>query len=196
MSGWLLPHDPSRARKTAVMASTPMSEPAEAIVFHLAGSDWRFRLGAYLRSLRRRRALAMLLLVAAFPVALDRAVDLMMPGNGMFLAFLAIGVGAAAALAVLGALLAIVGGAPASTVVFTPERIHERIGRRTIDHGWDWVLDVVEDDRHLVLHCHEQMRTFRLARTNAARLLLIERHHPDAERLKALLATRRVAASR
>jgi hypothetical protein len=153
------------------------------VVFHIDGSTARFRLAAYARSLARPSSLIPLLLLAGSPFAVLEAVGVVAPEDGWRTWSLLLGLGAVTALVALGALIAVARRQPPSSLTFDEHGIRETTARGTIEHGWDWIADVVEDDQHVTLLCHAPMRSFRLASSADQRVVVLPRHDARAERL-------------
>jgi hypothetical protein len=159
-----------------------------AVTLHTSGTTTAWRLSTFLRSLRRPRGVASIAFVALFPVALDRGVSLFAPGpDSSVVPFAAIGVAAALLLVAGGVLVTVLRRDRPRAITFGDEGIEERTGNRTIAHPWGWVQAVSEDDRTLMLHCEEPMRSFRLARSPDALILVVDKEGPDGQRLLALL---------
>ena len=152
------------------------------------GSTWRFRLGAYLRAFRTPRLFVPLIVVALFPVAIDRIPALMMPSEGfsvMTLYAVAAGVGGVVVLVTIGAVASILRSGADRIVTFDLDGIHERTGDRRIEHSWSSVIELREDAHTLTLHCRATMKSLQLSRGENARIFVVPRH---TERLEAVLA--------
>jgi hypothetical protein len=159
----------------------------DAVSFEISGYTARFRLATYFRGLRRPRGWAPIALMFLFPFAVDGAASLMMPGESMFLTSLAIGAGGALSLIALGVLVSVLRVIPPRTITFDDEGIRERVRGKTIAHPWTWIRSALEDDLSITLHCERPMRSFRLASSAHALILVIDKANPGAERLRALL---------
>ena len=157
-----------------------------SVTIHFNFSTWRFRVAAFVRSLRRPRIMFVLLVLFAFPVALMTYAWWIgsMPGNAvLYAAFVVVGA--------LGCIVAMVRRPPLGAITFSEEGIREHVGSEVFEHEWRWIVDVVEDDQRLTLHC-EEPRPFRLARPRGRnRLLVIDRSSAEAPIIKALLAAHR-----
>jgi hypothetical protein len=161
---------------------------AGAVTLHTTGTTAAWRLSTFLRSLRRPRGVASIALVAVFPLAIERSVSLFAPDpNSPVVLFAAIGVAAALLLVAGGALITVLRRDRPRAITFADEGIEERTGNRTIARPWGWVQAVIEDDRTLTLHCEEPMRSFQLARSPGALILVVDKEGPDGPRLLALL---------
>jgi hypothetical protein len=160
------------------------------LTFRIDGSTWRFRLRTYFASLVRPRQLALVGLVALFPLAIERVVAFAMNDRGLNPdIFLAIGLLGAVLLCLLGAIVAVLRRVPPTTLYFDGESIREQVGDRTLEHTWAWILDATEDERAITLSCAAPMRSFRLTTTAARKLVVLPRDASTAA-LRSLLQAR------
>ncbi len=165
--------------------------PASEVRLTLQGLPRRGRLDAYLRACGRPRQLAIFVLLAPFPAAIDRGAALLIPSDwSLFVPFLLMGFSATAALLGLGALIALVRTAPDSTLTFTDEGIRESVrGAPAILRPWTWIVDVLDLPEHLTLYFEESMKTLALRISADRRHVLIAANHPDMPTLRHLLAS-------
>jgi hypothetical protein len=173
-------------------------DPALPITVTLTttGSTAGFRARTFLRSLREGRMVTILTFVGLMPVALERVLHLVAPENDWLWRALLLGVGTVAAAVLLGVIVVAVRSDRPRTLVFGPDGIKERTGTRTRKHAWDWVATVIADERTLTLRCEPPTRSFRLASSGAALLLVVDRASPEAALLSALVEAHRPGITR
>ncbi|MEJ7732515.1 MAG: hypothetical protein WKG00_25330 [Polyangiaceae bacterium] len=158
------------------------------LIFRLDGSTWRFRLRMYVVSLTRPRQLALIGLIAFFPLLIERVTALALADPGLDpIVFLVIGLVGVVLLWLLGALVAVLRRSPPSTLVVDDASIRERVGDRTIEHPWTWVVEALEDERTVTLTCAGSMKSFRLSSGAPRRLLVLPRTDAAVAQLLSVL---------
>ncbi len=169
---------------------------ADSVTIHIDGSTAGFRLATYGRSLGRPAVLLPLIVVGVLPLGVSEAVGLVAADDGMRLTNLLLGLGAVALLVALGALIAVARRVAPSTLTFDEAGIREATRRRTIEHGWAWLVDVVEDERRVTLYCRRPMRSFQLASSADQRTIVLDRLEAQTEVLLRLLVARALCGVR
>lgn len=162
---------------------------ATSVTIQFNVSSPGFRVAAFLRSLRRPRLVFVLLVLFAFPVALAAYACWVggMPLSTLPLAALA-GAGEVALLVAFGCIVAAVRRPLLGAITFSDEGIREHVGSEVVAHDWRWIVDVVEDERRLTLHCEEPLQSFRLGPSARKRVLVLDRSSAEAAIIKKLLA--------
>jgi hypothetical protein len=99
-----------------------------------------------------------------------------------------IGAGAVLLVVVLSGVATVVQRVLPSTITFTESCIQQEIGGVVTEHGWDWVLDFLEEADAVEIHVQPPpMRTGRLARPEPQRLV-VAKEGIDGSTIAQLLA--------
>ena len=159
-----------------------------SFAFHAATPEQRLRVGVAM--LKRPRGFVPVGTMFVFPFAIYLAPSLFMPADYTMMPFaFVLGVAGVVVTTLIVIFAPLLGRVVPSVITFDDAGIHETVGGRVIDRGWEWLVSVSDEQHSVILACGAS-KSFRLqhGEEGKARTLILAKDDPRLDAMRDLLS--------